>query len=151
MGSVRRSKFLHRCIYGAPNERLIAPASYFKGLSERKLEEASLLNPFYDFKHIARTHFTHFSEGLLQYRPITKLDLGHGNLLVKPHLQAFRYLSGVVAVTTATKAKTEGLSQTSPLPASPIVATLRHYGRCYFELSKARLRFACFQNKCRSV
>lgn len=67
------------------------------------------------------------------------LELKYGNIMAKPHFQPFRKLS---AVAVTAESKTEGLRNASPLPASTtndLACALRHYGRCYWELSKARL------------
>eukprot|EP00250_Pteridium_aquilinum_P003430 c13735_g1_i1 orf=299-1735(-) len=148
MRSLRRSRILHRCVYGAPHQRQIEPAYLLKALSERAwqdrlgvLHEASLLNPNHNLNYvhlIAKTHLTNSSEGLLQRR---RDAFSHGSLFVRPQSQAFRCLSGV-AVTAVSETKTEGTTQALPLPASStdnFAAALRHYGHCYWELSKARL------------
>lgn len=146
MRSVRRSKFLLHCKYNVPNQGLIDPASLFQGLFKQKLsyrfdvlQGASPENSNSDCNQSARTHLKKFAGVLLQRRPNARSDLGHANFSLKPWLQAFHCHSGV-AITAAKEPKTEeGVPLTSDFPSHRFSAIFSHYGRCYFELSKARL------------
>ncbi|KAI5072998.1 hypothetical protein GOP47_0013104 [Adiantum capillus-veneris] len=127
MQSVKRSRFLHRCAYGAS----------YRGCIEPKLpHEASLPSPCRDFKHvIGRTHFT-----IISGRHISNAKF-QDSFSLNPHLQALRSLSGVAVAANAEQV-TEDSPQASPLPATStdhFATSLRHYARCYWELSKARL------------